>query len=280
MRLIRLLILPLVILSVSAAPPEDSIRDANKSFEKGEIKLALRLYEEAEEYGNDPGLIAFNKAAAYFAIDDVRQAEKHFRMSLDDAAAPRERRIKALYNLGNCLVRQAGEKDYKTFRDAIRCYELCLDEQPEAGLRTDAAHNLELAKLLWRKALAGQSDPPTPNTDDPPEQPRPTEPKKETPGMSEAKEPKTKDFDPTKDKLPKDPKKIEIEGKLEAKKTIDVPKPNPSRAPLIPDSDQLNPLTKEETRLALQFAEDRLRKERQRNRVERTTPENASGRDW
>src|SRR3954471_8216204 len=143
----------LALVSASPAPtPDDFIRDGNTAAEQGRWENALAFYDRAEERGTDPGMIAFNKATAYYRLNDYRRAESHFRMALDDAAIPAERRAKALYNLGDCLVKQAGEKDLRLLRDAIRCYELCLDAAADEGLRRDAEYNLELAKLLWNKA--------------------------------------------------------------------------------------------------------------------------------
>ena len=154
-------------------------------MERSEYDEALRLYQQAEERGTDPGLIAFNRATAYYHLQDYRQAENHYRMALDDMAISAERRARALYDLGNCLVRQADDKDVKTLRAAIRCFELCLDDSPDEGLRNDAAHNLELAKLLWNKARAMLSQQPPPNSEETPEDHRPPTRKKDQPKKGE-----------------------------------------------------------------------------------------------
>src|SRR4029078_6442509 len=82
---------------------------------------------------------------------------------LGDADIPPERRARSLYNLGNCLVRQAGETDVQLLQASIESYELALRGAADEGVRTDAGHNLEVAKLLWAKARAkrppGERDP-------------------------------------------------------------------------------------------------------------------------
>src|SRR5687768_2750125 len=113
-------------LLVSAAPnakPDDLIREGNRAIEKEQFEAALQLFLDAEERGTDPGLIAFNKATAYWHIGDYRKAENHYRMALDDAAAAPERRTRAFFNLGNCLVKQSEDRDIRLLRDAIRYYE-------------------------------------------------------------------------------------------------------------------------------------------------------------
>ena len=279
----RILILAWAFLAISAAPPaapDDSIHQGNQAVERGEFENALLLYQQAEERGVDPGLIAFNEATAYYHLKDFRKAENHYRMALNDAAISMERRAKSLYNLGNCLVKEAGESEIKVLRDAIRCYELCLEVGSEQGLCRDAAHNLELAKLLWNKARQKTSNPPAPNTDDPPDPKREPEKKKEN-------EPKKKGGDTTGDSTQKN-KEPKIENDPNGKKNIkedpskvgEVPKVGPSRAPVIRDTDELEPLAPEDARRALKEAEERLKKERQRIRMNAAIPEKPSGRDW
>lgn len=280
-----ILLIAFAVLCLSAAPPaapDDFIRLGNQASERGAFDEALRLYQQAEERGIDPGLIAFNKATAYYQLQDYRQAENHFRMALDDAAIPSERRTKALYDLGNCLVRQADAKDHETLRSAIRCYELCLDAAPEDALRSDAAHNLEVAKLLWNKARSQLAKQLPPNEGDPPDNHKPPEPKKKDRGSKEG------DGNPAnsgKDKvgvLPKEVKQLDGKdnGKEDLKKAEPAPKPGPSRVPVVPDTDELTPMTSEDTQRALEAAERRLREGRLRNRESTAVPEDANGRDW
>jgi tetratricopeptide (TPR) repeat protein len=274
-------LLALALLSAAPLPsPDELIRQGNAAVERGEFGDALLSYQQAEERGSDPGLIAFNKANAYYQLSDYRRAENHFRMALDDAAISPERRPRALYNLGNCLVQQAGEKDLRMLRDAIRCYELCLEAVADTGLRSDAVHNLELAKLLWNKARAKSAKPPDPNSDEPPDTPPKTpEPKKKD------TEPKNVS-DPGKDKGGKemkadfDPKaKIDPSGKADAKGTKGNAPPDHG-PPVPPDTSEVQKQSPDDTVKALKNIEDRLHDERVRLRREAAIPENSSGMDW
>lgn len=283
MRNSRFVWMALALTAMSAAPaptPEDFIRDGNAAVEQGRWEDALAYYDRADERGTDPGLIAFNKGTAYYRLNDFRRAENHFRMALDDAAIPAERRAKALYNLGDCLVKQAGEQELRLLRDAIRCYELCLDETADEGLRRDAEFNLELAKLLWNKARANNSKPPDPNTDEPPDNPQ------EPPRLKKKEEPKT-GADPGTDKGGKKPVKAAdkdgkkkdgmTDAKVEMKKS-DVPRD--VGPPVPPDTDEVHRQSPQDTLEALRRVETRLHKERQRLREEAAVLEKPSGRDW
>jgi tetratricopeptide (TPR) repeat protein len=263
-------------------PPDDLIRQGNKAVEKDDYEAALQLYQDAEERGTDPGLIAFNKATAYWHVGDFRKAENHYRMALDDAAAPIERRVRAFYNLGNSLVKQAEERDHRLLREAIRYYEYCLDLATEPDLRDKAKHNLELAKLLWNKARANSANPPTPNSDEPPDTPRQPKPK-EKPKLDKVNDP-LKNDDGKDPKKEIDPKKVEkgeaIEPKADPHKTNSPPQAGPGRVPVIPDNDKLEPLDANDTLAALNAAEKRLNKIRERLRERAAIPERPSGKDW
>jgi tetratricopeptide (TPR) repeat protein len=159
-------------------PPDELIRAGNAAVGRGEFDAAEKLYAAAEERTTDPGLVAFNKAAAHFHRREYAAAEQHYTRALDDAAAPAERRARALYNRGVCLVKRerAGLGEYRT---AIDSFERCLGMAPaDPGLVADARHNLELAKLLWAAARAKERKKPLPNepTDDEPPQPQPPRP--------------------------------------------------------------------------------------------------------
>jgi tetratricopeptide (TPR) repeat protein len=274
-------LLALVLLSAGPPPsPDELIRQGNAAVERGEFGDAFLFYQQAEERGSDPGLIAFNKANAYYQLSDYRRAENHYRMALDDAAISSERRARAVYNLGNCLVQQASERDLRMLRDAIRCYELCLEAVADAGLKSDAMHNLELAKLLWNKARAKSSKPPDPNSDEPPDTPPKTpEPKKKE------TEPKSVS-DPGKDKGGKemkadfDPKaKIDPSGKADIKGAKGSAPPDHG-PPVPPDTSEVQKQSPDDTLKALKIIEDRLHDERVRLRREAAISENSSGMDW
>jgi tetratricopeptide (TPR) repeat protein len=137
------------------SPPEpiDLLRSGNAAYSGGDFRAAVGLFERAEDRIHDPGLVAFNKAAALYRLGEYRQAELHYRRCLEDAEGSRS--AAALYGLGNCLVTQSRGENRTLLVDAISFYERLLQQTgTDEPLASDARHNLELAKLL----LAGARD--------------------------------------------------------------------------------------------------------------------------
>src|SRR5271156_4871 len=98
----------LAVALVSAAPADradDELRQGNLAFERGDYDGAMRHYEQAEIEITDPGLVAFNEAAALYRLGQYAEAAEHYLRARDDAIGPRRARL--LYDLGNCLVQQA-----------------------------------------------------------------------------------------------------------------------------------------------------------------------------
>lgn len=261
-----------------ATPPEDLVRSANEAFTRGDLDEADSLYSQAEERSSDPGLVAFNKGTALYKRKDYRRAELSFRRSLGDADIPAERRTRALYNLGNCLVRQAGETDIKQLQNAIDCYDMVMRESSDEGLQQDAAHNLEMAKLLWVKARARRA----PNENDPDwDQPRdrkdpPPDPKKpmEYP-IDDGKGEGSKKLDPSMKTEPG-------VGKEKGVAPKEVPKAVPGQGslPVLPDSDEVPDRSPEDARAYLKKTEMRLQRERQKLREEGTQGDRPRANDW
>jgi tetratricopeptide (TPR) repeat protein len=144
--------------ALAAAPvlrPDDLVRQGNTAFTQGDFAAAVEFYARAEERTIDPGLVAFNEATALYQLGRFRDAELRLRRCQEDATGARRARL--LYNLGNCLVQQARTRSTSKLRDAIQCYERCLEQEPfDAELAADARHNLELARLLLQKAAASR----------------------------------------------------------------------------------------------------------------------------
>jgi tetratricopeptide (TPR) repeat protein len=259
--------------------PNEIVREGNAAFERGDYAAAETLFSRAEEGAADPGLVAFNKAVALYSEGRYRDAEVHLRRALSDAAIPVERRARSLYNLGNSLVQQAGESDVPRLRAAIRTYELCLERigDGEPGLRSDAAHNLELAKLLWARARTKSSEAQKSVNDE--------EPKDSGPPPETKKEP-NKDDDNSPGVEPKKgfmPKKVENAGKADAKgQEIESKEPPPGAGnlPVLKDEDELTPLSADDTRAYLRQAAERLRKERLNLRKQAALPEGVRLNDW
>jgi tetratricopeptide (TPR) repeat protein len=175
-----LLICTAALLLVGAAPgpdPEEAIREANAAVLQREYDRAQKLYDQAEVRATDPGLVAFNKAVALYRLGGgaLPAAEASLRRALEDAAAPPARRARALYNLGTTLVQIARDSDAAALAEAVQRFRECLRLSDDPELRASAAHNLELARLLWLKARASGSsnEPKRDRPDEPPPRKQP-----------------------------------------------------------------------------------------------------------
>ena len=83
---------------VSAAPLADAealVRQGNAAFAKGAYTSAVDAYTKAEEHIADPGLVAFNKGTALYRLGRYRDAELHFRRSMEDAVGRRRARVRS-----------------------------------------------------------------------------------------------------------------------------------------------------------------------------------------
>lgn len=257
------------------ASPDELIRRAVSATESGELDEADTLLQQAEEQTPDPGLVAFNRGIIQLRRGNAREAERLFRRTLADLAAPPERRSRGLYNLGNSLVRQAGETDVAILQSAIECYEMVLNETGDDGLRVDAAHNLEVAKLLWAKAkLRRPPGQPEPDWNDP------NDPKKQPPGPTA---PKEEPGDTTDGKRPEPVQKVEAgKGKDPGIAAKEAPKPVPGQGnlPVVPDTDEVPSLASDDARAVLERTTDRVRRERQRLREEAAQGDRPRAKDW
>jgi len=150
------------------SPEHDLVRRGNAAFADQEYAVALNYYEQAEDRIVDPGLVAFNKAAALYWLERYREAELHYVRCLEDQQAPPLRKARGYYDLGNCLVKQARPDDAATLARALACYRDSLAlAGDDAALTADSRHNLELASLLLLRArAAAQRSPENPDRPD------------------------------------------------------------------------------------------------------------------
>jgi tetratricopeptide (TPR) repeat protein len=127
------------------------VERGDTAFERGDYADAVAAYSQAEGRHPDPGLVAFNQAAALYRLGRYRECALAYRCSLEDASGTR--RARALFNRGNALVQDAREAELGELEEAIQAYEECL-RQPavEPGLHEDARYNLELARVLLANA--------------------------------------------------------------------------------------------------------------------------------
>lgn len=277
----RKLLLPgFLFLLLAAAPaqnltPDELVRRGNEAFARGDRDAADRLYSAAEERTADPGLVAFNRAAAAFEAGNFREAEGLYLRALADPAIPSERRAKALFNRGVCLLKAGG--DAKVYRAAIACYEACLEESPsDAAFAADARHNLEVAKLLWNRERAKSRKPPTPSDGVAEENPaKPAKPEKsgnETGTSTQG--------DPAKPNGQATPTPGTEGSKTQEPHTTTQKVAGAGSLQVIVDSDAPQPLSEADTRAMLQRAEERLIKDRRATARLVAGPERANVRDW
>ncbi len=187
----RCLLVLLSLALVSAAPvsmPEALVRLGNAAFGQKDYDAAVNFFEAAEARTADPGLVAFNKAAALYRLGHYAEAERHYRMCLEDAEGPRK--AQALYGRGNSLVRLSEGRDARTLQEAVACYNQCLKlKDTDESLTENARHNLKMAELLLEQARSARGpDANQPDKGNGPEKPNEQPGANPTPG------------DPTRDK--------------------------------------------------------------------------------
>jgi Ca-activated chloride channel family protein len=268
----RLGFLPLliVLLSAAALPDVDTLlRQGNDAFERGQNREALRFFEQAEDRAPDPALVAFNKAAALYRLERFEEAALHYQRCLEDNTIPAERRSRALFQMGNAYLQESKGVSRSHLEKALDAYRFCLNMQATSGdIRSDARHNLELARLFWLKTIPNPSDPPR-NDDLTPPRDKSMSPhlKKEERGngtgdakSDEAGSRETTDFG--KDDMSNKSKKA-ASGPLT----------------VLPDQSELVPLSPQETEAHLESASQRIIQEGRRHRHQAVlTPENVK--DW
>jgi tetratricopeptide (TPR) repeat protein len=269
---------------MAAAPPreespEELIRLANAALRAGDAEAAENLYAAAEERTTDPGLVAFNRGALLFEKGDYRNAELQYDRVLDDDACPPERAAKAWFNRGTCLLHRG--KSVAVYRSAIACFENTLDSPAaDEPLKADTRHNLELAKLLWLEAAKQEkkNEPPSPNSDIPPEESK--QPKHEpehkhgdghdvpgheapgvTPKVGPAPIPEKKDGSPT-------PKGDHTQGA------------NPATLEVLQDKSEVQQLSPEDARAYLQEVSKRRKRELRALLETLYGPDRTDVRDW
>ena len=269
------LVYPLFTVALLSAGParqaEDLIRQGNAAFAQADYDKALQLYGMAEERANDPGLVAFNEGAALYRAGRYHEAELHYRRALEGARGPRG--ATALYNLGNCLLRQAAVNDVKGLTEAMICYEKCLlHSDADQDLHGWAARNLELARLLWQQALktAGETPPKDPESGD-----------SSPPGDHRDRHSPSAEFGNTE---PPADGKVQAAGRAEQagnKNATETNDETPGKGNLrpLPDRDELTPLTPEEAAAHLKDAARRIVRDQREYRQGAAAPA-GNVKDW
>jgi hypothetical protein len=283
--------------AASLPDADELIRQGNAAFARGDYERAATHYRQAEEASTDPGLVAFNKAAALYQDGQYEEAEKHYWLSLGDAGEEVERMLRrqpdcdlpdsarahggprlarVLYNLGNCVVQRSGGADGDALAWAVVLYDHCLRLAPDsAPLRADASHNLKLARDLVR-LHPPKADKRDTSSDENSEDKNP----KKSKDKSGAEEANSETAKTGPDKMEPDDTRDRSQGD---DKSLPKGKRTPGKGNLasLPDSDKLTTLSPEQAAAFLQGAVQRIQAEERRD-YETQTPEKASGKvlDW
>jgi Ca-activated chloride channel family protein len=237
---------------LSAASPfsdaEDLLYRGNTTFARGDYETALGYYRQAEGQIADPGLLAFNEAAALYKLGRYREAEIHYWLARQDAAG--ERLARVLYDLGNAVFQQASNKDVPLLQRAIGFYQECLshsDADPELVL--NAQFNLQLARERLKKAKvekenpSGESKPGTKPGDDSTPDTQP--PASAAAGLESDAGAGQRAVDGSENETKTNPQSAKHQGGI-------------GNLPPVPDTDQLTPLTSFDTSAYLRKASERI----------------------
>ncbi|MBX9679786.1 MAG: VWA domain-containing protein [Gemmataceae bacterium] len=243
-------------------PAVSSMRLAHGLFQIGDYAAALALYEQAEAASLDPGNAAYHQAACAYELGRFADAAERCLRVLDDADAPKERLARAWFLRGNALVASPAKR--ATLEEAMEAYRRCIAIAADADLQRDARQNLDLAAAMWTQAVPEpMAEPMQPNASDP-------QSKKKIEGM---------DTTETKvDAKANASQGVKAEGKEDgaddsSKKRV------PGSLRVLPEQDQLVPLSVEETEGYLDQLLDRIANESRKHRMasDRVDP---NRKDW
>jgi hypothetical protein len=248
--------------------PESHVRAGNAAFHDDRIEEALLSYERAAERTTDPGLVAFNTAAALYRLGRHREAELHFCRSREDAAGPRRTRL--LFGLGNSLMQRSAGRDGRLLDQAMRCYEEVLQATDvDEELTASARHNLELARLLRPGA----------REDSRPDESR--DPDNGSSGGPSGKPPRLLTSSGRADPLGRGAEGgpgAEADGPGDL--TDQPPPPGQGNLPVLPDSDQPATLTRADAAALLTREAERIGREQQDYRRKLVGSNTKISRDW
>ena len=243
-------------------PAASSMRLAHGHFQVGEFAAALALYEQAEAASLDPGNAAYHQAACAYKLGRFADAAERCLRVLDDADAPKERLARAWFLRGNALAASSAQRS--TLEEAMEAYRRCIALAADADLQRDARQNLDLAAALWTQAVPEpMTEPPQPNAPDP-------QSKKKIDGK-----------DATETKV--DAKANASQGAKAEGKENAADDPSKKRVPgslrVLPEQDQLVPLSVAETEGYLDRLLDRIANESRKHRMvsDRVDP---NRKDW
>jgi tetratricopeptide (TPR) repeat protein len=263
-----MLLMILGLCSVSASTGDDAARCAaqgNTAFEQGDYAAAVRCYSAAEQRTTDPGLVAFNKAAALYRLGQYRDAELHYLRCVE--TAPTDRRCRALYNAANAVVLQTGASDPSRLKLAIGYYQDALHPVTDAQLEESILQNLALARALLKQAMTAKNPSKRDNNSDH------HRGAGENGGLSDSSQ--VVDPDSTGRSAAK--KDDGPGGTKTSKRTLS---PGAGNLPVIPDRPEAAPLPSEDAARYLEEVAERVRRDRFEHRKRHRVPASPNVRDW
>lgn len=252
------------VLTVAAGPIDHWIEHGNREFYAGRPESALQRYSQAAEKTDDPGLVAFNQGVALASLGRYRDAELHFRRCMSDAEG--NRRAKALFNLGTCLVRRSGGADRVALNNAVATLRLA-QALAQEDLAEAAMANLEIAEKLLAQLPPENSRSPVPERD------KQQNSIGTNAGPGVAADANDSNEQPGRDRRALNDQKT-------GRSTVATPPPGKGNLPRIPDSEQLASIPPEDLKALLGQIEERIAaaiKHRQTNKV---LPPNPNYPDW
>jgi tetratricopeptide (TPR) repeat protein len=266
--------LALVAAGPASIPPDELVRQANDALSRKQYPEALKLYDRAEERATDPGLVAFNQGVTLYQKGDYAAAEVHFRLARQDATGRRQ--LCSGYNLAASILQEPGEADAAKLAEAVRLFEDCSrNDEADERLTADARHNLELAKMLWVQANAR----PSPRKDN---QPKDDEenPKSQPPKPVPAPQPGSGDNSASPTNGNADKTSAAAEAGQEPNKTDGQQAPGAGNLPVIPDREELAPMSREDAEAHLRQAIDKVIQEGRAHRQRSQKVPSGKVRDW
>lgn len=263
------LVLPVLCLLIIAAgdPPagEALLRQGDDAFQRRDFAAALDAFTRAQPLVGEPGVAAFNRAAAHFRLKQFPEAADAYRQALADAQLPATLRVRAWYDLGNSLLAVAADRP--RLEDAMAAYRACLAGDPDATLRPDVEHNLEVAAWRWLKAQPPKTDPGNdPTSSNEPKTNKDGTPDSKTPKLTPTGKPEDNKVQYTDQKTPPGP-----DGDKKAASIGEVK--------VLEDTADLRPLSPADAARTAAHHAERIAEERRRERSPRERPM-PQGKDW
>jgi Ca-activated chloride channel family protein len=251
--------------AIAAGPIDDWLRRGNAELAAGRAESALNWYAKAAERTPDPGQVAFNQGVALAALGRFREAELHFRRSLSDAEG--ERRAKALFNLGTCLVRRCGGVERKALSDAVAAYQQAVP-LADSTLADEVKTNLHIAERLLAQAPAE-----SPERQQTPESTGEGAPKCGTSADNESSDKTNVTGQPGKERRP-------VQSKERNRDTNATPPPGKGNLPPLPDDETLAPILPEDLAAHLDRIEMRIAAAKQDRMKAKIVKPNPNYPDW